>query len=94
MLFSVSFLKSGLDFSQDNREAILKITADNNDDGYEWIVDTDLCADILNIDSETSHDGSSSSQTLTLTAFEFGDCNLRLTYARPWLFTSFDEEFT
>ena len=42
--------ESGINLSRVNPEAYLKITSNNGSTGYSWLIDTESCETILDID--------------------------------------------
>ena len=90
---------SGINLSRVNPEAYLKITSNNGSTGYSWLIDTDACESILDIDvsyvyTEPEDDSNFGvgygEEIFTLTAQKYGKCMFRLAYARSWEFIDFE----
>ena len=92
--------ESGINLSNVNNEAYMKITSNNGSTGYSWLIDTEACDAILDIDvgyvyheaeSEDGIDGIGYGEEIfTLTAEKYGKCTFRLAYARSWEFVDFE----
>ena len=91
--------KSGINLSRVNNEAYFKITSNNGSTGYSWLIDTDACDAILDIDTEyiyTEPEDDSNfgvgygEEVFTLSAEKYGKCVFRLAYARSWEFVDFE----
>ena len=91
--------KSGINLSRVNNEAYFKITSNNGSTGYSWLIDTDACDAILDIDTEyiytEAEDDSNfgvgyGEEVFTLSAEKYGKCVFRLAYARSWEFVDFE----
>ena len=91
--------KSGINLSRVNNEAYLKITSNNGSTGYSWLIDTDACDAILDIDTEyiyteaeddTNFGVGYGEEVFTVRAEKYGKCVFRLAYARSWEFVDFE----
>ena len=91
--------ESGINLSRVNNEAYLKITSNNGSTGYSWLIDTDACDAILDIDTEyiyreadddTNFGVGYGEEVFTLKAEKYGKCVFRLAYARSWEFVDFE----
>ena len=91
--------KTGINLSRVNNEAYLKITSNNGSTGYSWLIDTDACDAILDIDTEyiyteaeddTNFGVGYGEEVFTLKAEKYGKCVFRLAYARSWEFVDFE----
>ena len=91
--------ESGINLSRVNNEAYLKITSNNGSTGYSWLIDTDACEAILDIDTgyvyheaddDTNFGVGYGEEIFTLKAEKYGKCVFRLAYARSWEFVDFE----